>query len=216
MQLSRPRLCRQRCVRLHPWTFRALLISTRDRKNTRSQSKPRDDPSYEVRKTVVEWKQDLTDYEYFVLRNGGTEPPNTSPLVKEKRAGIFWCSACEHPLFEASQKFESGTGWPSFAKPIEDHVEVQDVNALQKAALGAECRCAKCGGHLGDVFLDGFLFPNTPAFATGKRYCMDGTSLSFEPAGAPGTRVSGESKQARSPADVELPSWLQPPVPKSA
>ena len=180
-------------------------------------AKSRDDPSYEVRKTVGEWKESLTDYQYFVLRNGGTEPPGSSPLVKEKRAGVFRCSACDYPLFKSDQKFESGTGWPSFASPIEGHVEVQDVNALQKAALGAECRCARCGGHLGDVFLDGFLFPGTPAFATGKRYCMDGTSLAFEPSGAPeGTRVSGESKQARSPADVDLPPWLQPPVPRQA
>ena len=86
------------------------------------------------------------------------------------------------------------------------------LGGLQTAALGSECRCTKCGGHLGDVFLDGILFPGTMAALTGKRYCIDGTSLAFEPAGSPsGTRVSGESKQYSKPADVELPSWLQPP-----
>ena len=180
-------------------------------------AKNRDD-GYDVRKTAEQWQTELTDYQYFVLRNGGTEPPNTSPLYKEKRAGVFRCAvpSCDLPLFEASAKFESGTGWPSYAKPIDGAVEVMSaggfLGGLQTAALGSECRCTKCGGHLGDVFLDGILFPGTMAALTGKRYCIDGTSLAFEPAGSPsGTRVSGESKQYSKPADVELPSWLQPP-----
>ena len=128
------------------------------------------------------------------------------------------CQAgCDSPLFASAAKFESGTGWPSFAKPIDDvAVEVQSSNMLQLAALGAECRCGRCGGHLGDVFLDGFLFPGTMAALTGKRYCIDGTSLAFEPAAQPEARVRGEARLATNPADVELPAWLQPPVPKQS
>ena len=170
-------------------------------------AKSRDD-GYPLKKP---WKQTLTDYEYFVLRQGGTEPPNSSPLAKEKREGTFRCSGCDSPLFASTAKFESGTGWPSFAKPIDDAVEVQQANILVAGLLGAECRCARCGGHLGDVFLDGVLFPGTMAAVTGKRFCIDGTSLAFEPGSAPETRVKGEPKQASSPAEVELPSWLQPP-----
>ena len=178
--------------------------------------KPRSDPSYGVVKSPAEWKEYLTDYQYFVLREGGTEPPNTSPLYKEKRAGKFICAGCPLPLFESTAKFESGTGWPSFAKPIEGNVEVMSDNALVQIALGSEVRCAKCGGHLGDVFADGLLFPGTMAALTGKRFCIDGTSLYFEAADG-SARVSGESKPYSKPADVELPSWLQPPpVPGSS
>jgi peptide methionine sulfoxide reductase MsrB len=89
-------------------------------------------------------------------------------------------------------------------------------NALVQIALGSEVRCAKCGGHLGDVFADGLLFPGTMAALTGKRFCIDGTSLYFEAADG-SARVSGESKPYSKPADVELPSWLQPPpVPGSS
>ena len=112
------------------------------------------------------------------------------------------------PLFESAAKFNSGTGWPSFATAL-SAVEVEANNMVSAALLGTECRCGRCGGHLGDLFLDGFLFPGTPAFASGKRFCIDGAALVFVPAnGAP--RVSGEApfKGAASP---ELPSWLQPP-----
>lgn len=174
--------------------------------------KPRSDASYGVQKTTAEWKKDLSEYQYYILREGGTEPPGSSPLVKEKRDGVFYCSACDNKLFASTAKFESGTGWPSFGEPIGGAVEVMGNPGL----FGAECRCARCGGHLGDVFGDGLLFPGTSAFATGKRFCIDGTSLEFEPSGATGSkRVSGEPKQVRSINDVELPDWLQPPKPKA-
>lgn len=183
-----------------------------------NSKKSRDDPSYEVRKNFPEWSSTLTDYQFFILRNGGTEPPNTSPLVKEKRQGVFRCAGCDNKLFDSSQKFDSGTGWPSYAKAInEQAVEVEEVNPFIWFLTGAECRCARCGGHLGDVFLDGWLWVGSPAFFTFKRFCIDGTSLAFEPDGAAaGTRVSGESilQKLNSPADVELPSWLQPPKPR--
>ena len=207
-----------------PSSSRRVLLSTTAAASVASAATPafaaknRDDPSYESRKSVSEWKTFLTDYEYFVLRTGGTEPPNTSPLVKEKRQGAFRCVGCELQLFESAAKFESGTGWPSFASYVDGAVEVQSTNPITLAAIGTEVRCSKCGGHLGDVFLDGFLFPGTPAAVTGRRYCIDGTSLYFEPSDDPSARVRGESRAAnyKAPADVELPSWLQPPTPKGA
>lgn len=161
---------------------------------------------YAVQHTEKEWAKILSPQQYFILRNGGTEAPNSSPLVKEKRAGTFTCAGCGAALFDSGQKFESGTGWPSFAAPL-SAVQVMDSNPMATALLGVECRCGDCGGHLGDVFLDGFLFPGTPAFATGKRYCIDGAALVFQPKDG-GKPVLGEG---RVPIQQELPAWLQPP-----
>ncbi len=162
---------------------------------------------YEVVHSDREWSYMLSPQQYNILRQGGTEPPNSSPLVKEKRAGVFRCAGCDAALFDASQKFESGTGWPSFAN-AERAVEVDGGNPVVTALLGSEVRCGKCGGHLGDLFLDGILFPGTPAAVSGKRYCIDGAALVFQPAEAGAPLVSGEG--AFRPAG-ELPDWLQPP-----
>jgi peptide-methionine (R)-S-oxide reductase len=165
---------------------------------------------YAVQKTSDEWKSSLTPYQYYILREGGTEPPNSSPLYKEKRPGTFRCVGCDAALFDAAAKFESGTGWPSFAQPLQD-VQVLDKGFIS-AVLGSEVRCGRCGGHLGDVFPDGLLFPGTMAMVTGKRFCIDGTALVFEPSTSGSMRVSGEPPPAvNSPADVQLPAWLQPP-----
>jgi peptide-methionine (R)-S-oxide reductase len=163
---------------------------------------------YEVQRSEREWNYVLSGQQYFVLREGGTEPPNSSPLVTEKRKGTFSCAGCEAPLFESSAKFNSGTGWPSFASALPS-VSVEGGNAVATALLGTECRCGRCGGHLGDLFLDGFLFPGTAAFTTGKRYCIDGAALVFIPADG-SERVSGEAPPMKS-GTPELPSWLQPP-----
>ena len=145
-----------------------------------------------------------------------TESPNTSPLYTEKRAGVYRCAGCDTPLFDATAKFNSGTGWPSFAKYVEKNVEVADVGAARLALVGAEVRCAACGGHLGDVFLDGFLFPGTMAALTNRRYCIDGAALTFQPEQQPEARLRGDAPPAKSPADVPLPDWLQPPAIKPA
>ena len=151
---------------------------------------------YEVQKSEAEWQRQLSSVEYFVLRNGGTEPPNSSPLVKEKRQGEFRCAGCGVPLFASSAKFDSGTGWPSFATQL-PAVAVES-SALEFLA-GAEIRCGRCGGHLGDRFLDGALFPGTPAALSGQRYCVDGSATSSTPRTAPrpcaasSTRRSHES-----------------------
>ena len=136
---------------------------------------------YAIQRSEREWAYVLSGKQYNILREGGTEAPNSSPLVKEKRAGTFVCAGCTSRLFDSAAKFESGTGWPSFATPLAA-VETEPVNAMTAALLGAEVRCGTCGGHLGDVFQDGFLFPGTPAFLSGKRYCIDGAALAFLPA----------------------------------
>ena len=157
-----------------------------------------------------DWDKTLASGPNFVLRQGGTEPPNSSPLVKEKRAGVFVCVGCKTPLFESAAKFESGTGWPSYASGLEG---VETVESLTGGLLGKELRCAGCGGHLGDVFNDGKVFRGTPAEVSGKRFCIDGAALVFQPADG-GESVSGDGLTKRrysAPKEVELPAWLQPP-----
>lgn len=161
---------------------------------------------YEVQRSEREWAYVLSGQQYFILRKGGTEQPFTSPLYTEKRAGTFACAACPSALFSSAEKFNSGTGWPSFATAL-PAVEVMKNNPILAAVGGTEVRCATCGGHLGDVFADGFLFPGTRAFDSGKRFCIDGGALIFRPADG-GEPLAGEAPAAKP---VELPSWLQPP-----
>ena len=123
--------------------------------------------------TDEEWRRLLPADRYRVLRQHGTERAGSSPLNGEKRAGTFLCAGCGQPLFASGDKFESGTGWPSFTRP-----ETPDaVGESRDRSLGmtrTEVHCGKCGGHLGHVFPDG------PA-PTGLRYCMNGAALTFEP-----------------------------------
>lgn len=175
-----------------------------------AQAKERDDPSYTVRKTDAEWRASLSRNQYFILRRGGTERPESSPLVHEKRAGTFLCAGCGADLFESAEKFNSGTGWPSFAAST-SNVEVESV--AFEGITGAELRCARCGGHLGDRFLDGAFFPRTRAAETGMRYCIDGAALVFVPADG-STPVSGDLPA--KPIPGPLPSWLLPPPIKAS
>jgi len=136
---------------------------------------------YSVQRSERDWSYVLSGQQYNILRVGGTEAPFSSVLESEKRPGTFVCAGCGTPLFASDQKFNSGTGWPSFAKGLPGE-EVEAVGAVVMTLLGAEVRCGTCGGHLGDVFGDGKAYPNTPAFATGQRHCIDGAALVFKPA----------------------------------
>jgi peptide-methionine (R)-S-oxide reductase len=125
-----------------------------------------------AQKTDAEWKQTLTPEQFHVLREHGTERAGTSPLNYEKRSGTFACAACGQPLFTSDTKFESGTGWPSFYKPIDGAIETTTDRSYGMTRV--EVHCSRCGGHLGHVFPDG---PRP----TGERYCMNGVALQFEP-----------------------------------
>jgi peptide-methionine (R)-S-oxide reductase len=125
-----------------------------------------------AQKTDADWQAALTPQQYKVLRQHGTEPAGTSPLNMEKRDGTFACAGCGQPLFSADTKFESGTGWPSFFKPLENSVETTTDRTLGMTRV--EVHCKNCGGHLGHVFPDG---PQP----TGMRYCMNGLALAFDP-----------------------------------
>ena len=117
-----------------------------------------------------EWKEKLSPQQYDVLRCEGTERPFTSVLNDEKREGTFVCAGCGLELFTSDKKFNSGTGWPSFFKAIEGHVETKVDNSL--FSTRTEYHCTRCGGHQGHVFDDG---PKP----TGLRYCNNGVALKF-------------------------------------
>jgi peptide-methionine (R)-S-oxide reductase len=127
---------------------------------------------FPVEKSDEEWRRELPADAYKVLRAHGTERAGTSPLNEEHRAGMFRCAACGQELFASDTKFDSGSGWPSFFKPLPHAVGT----AVDKSLLmqRTEVHCARCGSHLGHVFPDG---PRP----TGERYCMNGVALKFEP-----------------------------------
>ncbi len=128
---------------------------------------------FEVTKTEAEWRRQLTPAQYYVLRDHGTERAGTSPLDHEKRKGTFHCAGCELPVYSSDAKYDSGTGWPSFWKPLPNAIGTSEDNTF--FTTRTEVHCRRCGGHLGHVFDDG------PA-PTGKRYCMNGVAMTFKPA----------------------------------
>ena len=124
-------------------------------------------------RTSAQWRQILGPQRYAVLREGATERPFSSPLDKEHRRGTYVCAGCGRPLFSSATKFDSGTGWPSFWKPLPRAVVTRTDRS--QMMVRTEVLCARCGGHLGHVFEDG---PRP----TGLRYCMNGLALRFRAA----------------------------------
>jgi len=128
--------------------------------------------NFEVTHTEDEWRKLLAPDQFAVLRKQGTERAFTSPLLHEKRRGTFTCAGCGLDLFSSTTKYESGTGWPSFWRPLDNAVDTSTDRLLGMARTEVHCR--RCGGHLGHVFDDG---PRP----TGLRYCMNGVALGFRP-----------------------------------
>ena len=125
-----------------------------------------------VVKSDEEWRQQLTDQQYYVTRQHGTERAFTGPNWDTKEPGTYTCVCCGRPLFDAATKYDSGTGWPSFYAPMKDDA-VTEHKDRSLFMVRTEVRCADCDAHLGHVFPDG---PQP----TGLRYCMNGTALDFE------------------------------------
>lgn len=127
---------------------------------------------FEVTLTDDQWHQRLSDAQYYILREAGTERPYSSPLNKEHRDGKFACAGCSLSLFSSATKFDSRTGWPSFWKSLPNAAVTRRDTTL--GMVRDEVNCRRCGGHLGHVFDDG---PQP----TGLRYCMNGLAMTFTP-----------------------------------
>jgi len=135
--------------------------------------KSNEEKVYPVTKTEAEWKVKLSEMQFYVLREAGTERAFTSPLNKNYKEGTYVCAACDTPLFKSEHKFDSRTGWPSFDRAIKGSVGYDVDYKIGRART--EEHCNTCGGHLGHVFSDG------PSDTTGNRHCINGAALKFIP-----------------------------------
>ena len=150
----------------------AVASATLSRVSARNGDQTMTDREAVVR-SDEEWRRLLSEEQYRVLREEGTERPWTSPLNDEKRSGNYVCAGCEQPLFKSNMKFDSGTGWPSFFDFIDGTIGTK--RDFKLILPRTEYHCSRCGGHQGHVFKDG-----PPP--TGLRYCNNGVALRFVPA----------------------------------
>jgi len=129
-------------------------------------------PDRKISKSEEEWKQELTDQQYQITREGGTEMAFTGKYYNNKNTGKYHCVCCGEPLFSSDEKYDSGSGWPSFWQPLKDH-EPAELSDIRHGMTRVEVRCPSCDAHLGHVFEDG---PQP----TGLRYCINSASLDFK------------------------------------
>ena len=128
--------------------------------------------SDKIQRSEAEWRKELGEERYRILRQAGTEAPFTGALLANKAEGAYVCGACGEPLFDSRSKYDSGSGWPSFTAPADPNA-VAEITDHSHGMTRTEVRCAKCDAHLGHLFNDG---PEP----TGLRYCMNGTALKRE------------------------------------
>jgi peptide-methionine (R)-S-oxide reductase len=126
-----------------------------------------------MNKTEQQWREQLSDEEYRVCREQGTEAPYSGTLLHNKNSGVYHCTCCRAPLFVSDNKYDSGCGWPSFDKAIDDQA-IRYIKDMSHGMIRTEIRCAKCDSHLGHVFDDG------PQDTTGQRFCVNSVSLKFD------------------------------------
>lgn len=152
----------------------AVLITSLLSCNSKAQNKTektKTKMSKKVEKTDVEWKKELTDQEFYVLRMKGTDRPSDEGYTKHFKKGTYVCRACKTQLFESNTKFDSHCGWPSFDNAIEGTIIQTKDTSL--GMIRTEITCAACDGHIGHIFDDG------PKETTGKRYCVNTSSIEF-------------------------------------
>lgn len=125
-------------------------------------------------KTEEEWKKTLSEEQYYVLREKGTERPFSGKYNMHFEKGVYKCAACGYELFTSDQKFESHCGWPSFDNEIGNGDRIKKITDFSHGMVRTEIVCARCGGHLGHIFDDG-------PTKTGQRYCVNSVSIDFEP-----------------------------------
>ena len=170
----------RRCL-LHT-TFAALATATATTSVAHAANLKSRSDGYAVQRTEREWAYVLSGAQYNILRQGGTERQKSSILntFTTANVGTYACAGCGTALFSSADKFSSNTGWPSFASSLAG-VEVEDLDPVRATLDGREVRCRTCGGHLGDVFNDGWIYVGSSAAKTGKRYCIDGAALIYKP-----------------------------------